>query len=285
VQTSGFNRITFYGRRGALLETVSTFFGLQRTYDYASFGGADAIEGGESVISSATLRGGWNLAPSAGRNFVSFDPAFYGAHTVERTQGGTTDTIAFSVPRPLDDLTGVSLRAVTPTFRRFTASASVSAGRTAIFPEAAPGRLVAVTGSVDWRPAGQVRVSGQWARRAIDRSRDGSRFSTEDIPRVKVEYQATRAIFVRFVGQYVARRQAALEDGQGRPILIGGVRATAQAANDLRMDWLFSYRPVPGTLIYLGYGTSLAEPDAFAFGRLARVQDGFFGKVSWLLRG
>jgi hypothetical protein len=91
-------------------------------------------------------------------------------------------------------------------------------------------------------------------------------------------------VFVRVVGQYSARTRAPLEDARGDPILIGGVRDPGETVNDLRMDWLFSYRPVPGTLVYLGYGATMTEPDDFRFGSLRRTTDGFFGKVSYLFR-
>jgi hypothetical protein len=284
VTAQAFNRLTWYGRRGALVETISGFFGFTRTYDYERFGSSDAIEGFETAIGSATLRGGWDVNPSLGRNFVSFDPAFYGGYTVQRTQGAVTDTIPFTVPGQLSGLFGVQFGVTTPTFRSFTASVGLAAGETAIFPEASLGDVFAVRGAVDWRPLNQVRVSAQLVRQTISRRRDDSRFSSETIPRLKVEYQATRAIFLRFVGQYAARRIAALADAQGRPILVDGVMTVAGTSNDVRVDWLFSYRPSPGTLIYLGYGSSLAEPQAFEFGGLRRTQDGFFGKVSWLFR-
>ena len=50
------------------------------------------------------------------------------------------------------------------------------------------------------------------------------------------------------------------------------------------MDWLFSYRPIPGTLVYLGYGSTMQEPDAFQFNALERTTDGFFAKISYLFR-
>jgi hypothetical protein len=55
-------------------------------------------------------------------------------------------------------------------------------------------------------------------------------------------------------------------------------------SNALRVDWLFSYQPNPGTVIFAGYGSSLTEPDAFRFQDLQRVNDGFFVKVSYLFR-
>jgi hypothetical protein len=37
-------------------------------------------------------------------------------------------------------------------------------------------------------------------------------------------------------------------------------------------------------VIFAGYGSSLTEPDAFAFHDLKRVSDTFFVKLSYLLR-
>jgi hypothetical protein len=112
------------------------------------------------------------------------------------------------------------------------------------------------------------------------------------IPRLKVEYQLSRSIFVRFVGQYDAGVQDSLRDDSrtNDPILFyeSGtdtyVRAGREVSNDLRVDWLFSYRPTPGTVLFFGYGSSLDEPTAFRFRRIGRVNDGFFLKMSYLFR-
>ncbi len=61
-------------------------------------------------------------------------------------------------------------------------------------------------------------------------------------------------------------------------------RTAEETRNDLRVDWLFSYRPSPGTVFFAGYGSSLDEPRSFGFNRLERVNDGFFIKASYLWR-
>jgi hypothetical protein len=53
---------------------------------------------------------------------------------------------------------------------------------------------------------------------------------------------------------------------------------------DFRSDVLFSYRPTPGTVFLLGYGATLAEPEAFRFRDLQRREDGLFLKASYLFR-
>jgi hypothetical protein len=87
------------------------------------------------------------------------------------------------------------------------------------------------------------------------------------------------------VGQYFAQDQVALEDPRtGQPLVVSGGGGVAAVTNDFRNDLLFSYKPLPGTLVFFGYGTSLIEPEAFRFQNLSRASDGFFLKISYLLR-
>jgi hypothetical protein len=281
-----FNRLTGYGKPGALVQTYGAFVGISRIYDY-TLPARGAFEGGESISPSATLRGGWSLGGNMARNFYSFAPADYDSFTVETTLPVLPpglDTVPFIVPGPERGVFSGSLRATTPTYRMFTLSANVGFGETVIFREAAPGRNLRIGATLDLRPWSALRVAFQMNKQHITRARDGSRFSDEIIPRLKIEYQLTRAIFFRFVGQYTARERDALYDRDGNPILISNVLQTATVTNEFRTDWLFSYRPTPGTLLYLGYGSTMTEPDAFQFHDLQRTADGFFGKVSYLFR-
>ena len=112
----------------------------------------------------------------------------------------------------------------------------------------------------------------------------GTRFSSETIPRVKIEYQISPPIFLRLVGQYSARSRSPLRDTNGHQILVNGVLDAGDTTNEFSTDWLFSYRPVPGTLVYLGYGSTLDEPREFRFQDLRRTRDGIFAKISYLFR-
>jgi hypothetical protein len=281
------NRLSFYGDQGALVQTWGGFIRFQRLWDYASPGDG-ALEGGESVFPSATLRGGWQVSGSLNRNFFSYAPAAYAGYEVEVPSprfGQPLDTVAFTVPGAERDLWSGSVRVTTPTYRAFTATAGIGFGATPIFREAAPGRSFRVDATVDLRPTAGLRSAFQLSRLTLTRSRNGSRFSTETIPRLKVEYQLNRAVFVRFVGQYASRERTRLRDRDGNPILVNGLRDTGSADRDFRMDWLFSYRPVPGTLVYLGYGATREWDELDGGGRdWRRTVDGFFAKVSYLFR-
>jgi hypothetical protein len=172
----------------------------------------------------------------------------------------------------------------TPTYRAFSGTASITEGEVPIFSEAAPGNSSRIDAALDVRPTNAIRSSLQFSRLTIARKADGSRFSSETIPRIKVEYQVSPPIFLRFVGQYTARSRAVLRDRNGNPILVNAVLDTGEVTNEFSTDWLFSYRPVPGTLLYLGYGSTLDEPREFRFQNLRRTRDGFFGKISYLFR-
>ncbi|MEZ4585626.1 MAG: DUF5916 domain-containing protein [Gemmatimonadales bacterium] len=278
-----FNRLSVYGSEGSFLQTGTAFVSVSRVWRYSE-PGMGPIEGTESIFPSATLRGGWLVNGSIAHGFFDYLPEDYGSYAVERATGAATDTTAFTVPGTEGDQWTARLGVTTPTFRHFTATVSASLGRTPIFLEAAPGSYKRLDVVLDLRPTAALRGAFQLTRYAIDRRRDGSEFSSETIPRLKLEYQLSRAIFFRFVGQYAARKRAPAEDRNGDPILIGGVKDPGATTNDFTMDWLFSYRPIPGTLVYLGYGSASSEPEQFRFRDLRRNHDGFFAKLSYLFR-
>ncbi len=278
IQTNAFNRLSFYGKKGALVQTYGAFLQSSRTWRYSS--GRGLIENTEAITPTATLRGGWQLSGSATRNGFAYAPSDYSSLRV--LKGGTQ--VPFTVPGFEDNQFGGSFRVTTPTLQFISATSSISRASTPIFREAAEGVSTRIDGAIDLRPTTALRNSISFSRLILNRSRDGSRFSTETIPRIKTEYQVSSAIFLRLVGQYSARSRAPLEDRDGNPIYLGGVKDAGTKSNEFTMDWLFSYRPIPGTLVYLGYGATMTEPDEFRFQDLQRTRDGFFGKLSYLFR-
>jgi hypothetical protein len=278
-----FNRLSFYGAQGALIQTYSSFFGLDRIWNNVG-AGHGMIESTESITPTATLRGGWQLSGAVTHSYFAFERSLYSGLSVQRSTGPTTDTTAFLVPPPERDQWGGSFRLTTPTYRHFSGTASITGSEVPIFREAAPGSSSRIDAILDVRPTTAIRSSLQFSRLTIARKADGSRFSSETIPRVKIEYQVSPPIFLRLVGQYAARSRSALRDRNGNPILFNGVLDAGDTLNEFSTDWLFSYRPVPGTLVYLGYGSTLEEPREFRFQDLRRTRDGFFGKISYLFR-
>jgi hypothetical protein len=280
-----FNRFTFYGKPGAGLENATTYIGIEPTWRYDDFLKLrSTLEGTIWEQWLLTLRGGWGVNVRYSNSHQRFDPPDYARYA---TSGAGTP---FAVPYGLYNLWGGNIGFNTPN-RALTLSASLGAAQGAIFAEAAEGRGVNTFVGLTWKPTSTVRIDGQWVHARITRARDGSRFSTADIPRLKIEYQLTRAIFFRYVGQYFAQDQAALQDPRtGQQLYLFDPDSTsyfpaaAQVRHDFRNDLLFSYKPTPGTVFFFGYGASLSEPTAFTFRDLRRTSDGFFLKASYLFR-
>lgn len=281
VEARAFNRFSYYGPRGSLLETASLFFGPSRIWKYGEFGRQRAMEGGESSNMSATLRGGWSLSANVARNFVHFDPALFASYAVQ--QGG--GQAAFSLPDGVSNWGG-TYSISSPIFEKMNARVELKTGGTAIFAEAGDGRETRVTTSLGLRPTAAMRIEASFVRSIITRDRNDSEFARSTIPRLKVEYQPQRSLFFRMITEYRSDlRSALLDPVSGAPLYVGGALATEQRIRGLRVDWLASFKPTPGTVAFFGYGSSF-ERNRPLYGTddLERTSDGFFVKLAYLLR-
>ena len=272
-----FNRFSWYGRPGALVEQLTAIVQFTPIWKYGDFGHLrPTLEDTLQNFWIANLRGGWQTVLTLSLDHFGFDPAAYAGYQVGAT--------AFVVPHDLYHLPGTSFTLNTPN-RVVTFSGTVAYAATPLFAEASEGRQFTVATVTALRPTPSLRVEARWVHQRLTRARDGSRFSTANIPRLKLEYQLSRAVFVRYVGQYFAQDQVALEDPRtGQQLSVNGSAAGPQITNDFRNDLLFSYKPTPGTVLFLGYGASLTEADAFQFHDLSRTADGYFLKLSYLFR-
>jgi hypothetical protein len=289
---------TLVGAPGSRLESVTGNMLLAGTWDrYRPFTAGDAPDTRQFHINSGfTLRGGWQLGASVLFESFGYPAQLYANYWIERllpTAGPLPvyDTIPFTgQPRIPNFDYGVNLQ--TPRFQSFSLTAYLLLGHDENFYEWASGRIVVGTLGLSWRPTEQLRAELSYDHQQIIRRHGGSTVALIRVPRLKIEYQLSRPIFLRLVGQYQASQVDALRDDSrtGGALLIrdpvtGTFTRTARTvSNALRVDWLFSYRPTPGTVVFLGYGNSLVEPAAFRFRTLARTSDGFFVKLSYLFR-
>jgi hypothetical protein len=281
VEARAFNRVTFYGARGAAVESVSVFAGPTRYWQHTGFPDTRPIEGSDYVNVMAQARGGWNLSGGLRRSFYVLDAADYDGYDVADVTGGFTPYVP--LPR-LDDLWEVSAGVTTPTWQRVNAGLSTRLGEAPLFEEGAAGRQAQVSANLAWRPASSWRATASLLVAHLARE-DGGEFARSVLPRLKLEYQPTRAWFFRVVGELRDERVAALEDARtGLPLYQDGAPVDARRTRTLRVDWLFAYEPSPGTVAYVGYGSTLDAPDARRSLQLERASDGFFVKLAYLFR-
>jgi hypothetical protein len=277
------NRYRYYGARGNLLEELTIFGSLDRIWEYGNLLGREALEGSNSVNFSANLRGGWSIRVSPEHAFVRFHPEDYVGYAI--AQGGDAPDAPFVAPAGVFDALATSLSVGTPTWRVWDASLSVSGGETAIFPEAAEGRSFRVSGTVNLRPSDVIRLGASVTVQRLTRESDGSEFARTILPRVRLEFQPNRALFFRAVAEYRSERRAALQDPlSGLPLVINGTQSSSQRTDRLRLDLLASLEPTPGTVAFLGYGSTLRGDRPLTFQELERTDDAFFVKVAYLMR-
>jgi hypothetical protein len=87
------------------------------------------------------------------------------------------------------------------------------------------------------------------------------------------------------IGEYRSERRAELLDpSTGDSLFVGGGAQPATEFNGFRLDLLASFEPTPGTVAFLGYGSSLESDSEFNWSRLQRVNDGFFVKLAYQVR-
>ncbi len=144
---------------------------------------------------------------------------------------------------------------------------------------------------LSYRPTERIRNSISYFWQQVNRRTDGSLVNVGRIVRAKLEYQLSRPLFIRVVGQYIQDQTDSLRDDSrtNAPILIAGsggsvTRAAASSSNLLHADMLLSYQPVPGTVVFAGYGSNMVDENAFRFRGLNRTDDAFFLKLSYLFR-
>ncbi|HUR95301.1 MAG TPA: DUF5916 domain-containing protein [Gemmatimonadales bacterium] len=289
-------RVTLYGKPGSLIESVTGDLNLDGLYRYDQFATTAGMQ--EEKIhfnTNVRLRGGWTAGASVLIEQFGYPSEVYDGYRIEMPRpGGGADTVPF-VGRPAIPNRDYVLQLDTPEFAQFSGNLFVLWGNDENFYEWASGDIVFFNAGIDWRPTDQVRLNGTYQLQRVGRRSDGSTVNIQHIPRLKVEYQVSRPIFLRVVGEYASERQDDLRDHTRTeaPLLIFDpgagdfVRATAFGRKSFRGDLLFSYQPNPGTVLFAGYGSTLrdpVDPDDPLRGGLRRSEDGFFLKMSYLFR-
>jgi hypothetical protein len=275
------NRLSWYGDRGALLERLTTFVSHEYAWRYEDFGRGRRLEGEDGVSLDVDLRGGWTAEASVDREFFRLEPNEYDGTTVLLPGG----PVPFVPPDEIGGLFGYSLSIESPTFSWISAELELRRSAVVIFDEAAEGREHEAEADVSLRPTADVRIGAEAVYARLTRERNGTEFGRTVIPRLRIEYQLTRALFVRAIGEYRSERRDALRDPVTEaPLAVGGVGTLPESGGFFRHEWLISFEPTPGTVAYLGYIGAHESPSATSVRGFRREADGLFLKVAYRFR-
>ena len=286
-------RYTVYGAPGAFVEALTFNPGYLTNWRYQSFvHQGDAIEKKLHLSLNATLRGGWNAGVGYFVESFGFDPGLYANYKVQAANGFALPFVG--TPRIPNSEQYFSVSS--PSGQKLSANAFYLWGHDENFPEWASSNIIFATYGVTALPTEKLRINATYNLQSNNRRSDGSIVVNNRIPRLKAEYQLTRPVFVRLVGEYDSSFRDKLRDEgrTGLPLLVNGQLTTARQLSTFRGDFLFSYQPNPGTVVFLGYGAGYADtrmvpqpfevPSSFGFRGYNRTDDAFFVKASYLFR-
>jgi hypothetical protein len=287
-------RRSFYPESGPFqVVNVTTMLDGLWTYDRFR-AGTEPNDMKWHVAANTTLRGGWSVNLRGFLESFMYPAELYTNYYIERRDalGAVLDTVPYSGAgtERLPNL-GVILGFGTPEFQHFAASGQVIYAKDDNFEEWASAWVWIADLNADWRPTERVRVNARYLEQRYMRYDDRSLVKLQWVPRAKLEYQVSRPVFLRLVGEYNGYRRDALRDDSrtNDPILIRGPDGVLRPAlaierGTVRADALFSYQPTPGTVIFAGYGGTLHGDEFLEPRALRRTNAGFFVKLSYLFR-
>jgi hypothetical protein len=278
---------------GQFLESITFNPTLYYTWNYSALvHQGEALEKKLHNRVAITAKGGWSADATLMTETFGFDRALYAGYRVLRGPG---DTVAFTgSPRIGNRDFGFSLN--TPQWKHVSLSAFYLWGSDENFLEWAPADIIFANFSAEVRPTDRLRITTSYIKQRFVRQTDHTQVADARIPRLKLEYQIARPLFVRLVGEYASSEQDALRD-DGRtnaPLIVNGALSPAFTDGTFRSDFLLSYRPVPGTVFFMGYGAGYADmrddPRSFTIPRslglpgLSLTDNVFYVKASYLYR-
>ena len=282
---------TTYGKPGALLERFTGDIVVDGIWQYQNFIHGRHLQDKKLHFNgNATLRGGWNVGAGYFVESFGYDSALFAAYYLKVPDGGGGMKFVPFTGQPTIKNGEYIVQIGTPQWKHFSGSGYFLQGHDENFFEWASGDLLLLSADLSYRPTERLRNSVSYFWQQVNRRTDGSLVNVGRVLRAKIEYQVSRPLFVRVVGQYIQEKTDSLRDDSrtGAPVYIQGpdslTRAAASRSNLFHADVLLSYQPVPGTVVFAGYGSNMTDEAAFQFRGLRRTDDAFFLKVSYLFR-
>lgn len=283
---------SFYPKAGSLIQRVTTAVTIDGIWQYQRFIHDGGIQDRKLHFDvNSSLRGGWAVGAGWFVESFGYDQGLFANYYLGVPDGSGGLTYQPYVGQAKIPNNEFYVSVGTPTFKQFDANVFTLYGHDENFPEWASANLFIIQGGINARPTDQLRLAFTYNLQQVNRRTDGSTVVLNQIPRLKVEYQLARPLFIRLVGEYAASKQDSLRDNSRTEYPVyysdgsgGFTRASAVTRNNFHTDVLVAFTPTPGTVVFAGYGSTMTEPESFRFNSLQRQRDSFFAKVSYLFR-
>ncbi len=285
---------TWFGERGGLLEEFNPTIEAKGYWDHGRFWDGEGLEEGELQASwRVGFKDNITFFGNVKRSMFEYQPEQYEGLFVEQAGGGSYE--AFRPDQSLfDGLNGVTMAIWVNKWERVRGNIMYTVSDSPIFDRSFG---VAVEPATSY--SGNVRLNLYPTRALVAevsvtqsrlvRKRDGMEHSTAVIPRIRAQYQFSRALFLRSIFEYGTQEGLALMDpASGLPLYsCSGTDCSARSGSeghDFRIEGLVGYEPSPGTVFYFGYTREMEDARAFGFENVRPTADGLFVKLSYRFR-
>ncbi|MDH5642897.1 MAG: carbohydrate binding family 9 domain-containing protein [Gemmatimonadota bacterium] len=274
---------TKFGRPGSTVERLRTEFRINGFFDHDDFwSGGSPFEGEIELQPTISFKGDRSLTFVFRDGLFRFRPEDYLGWNVVDGSGALQP---FVLPPDLTHMLGLAIFPRARITNEIQLNARTYLRTIPIFAEAARGFEIQFAPDITLKPTTSFQLSLSHTFSRIWRSRDNTEYSTVNIPRIRTQYQFSKALSTRLVVQYELEHRSALRHPlTGEPVAIWGVERTTSDTGEFQAQFLLSYEPSPGTTFFAGYSRLEEGERTFRFSGLNPVNDRFFVKMSYLFR-
>ena len=284
---------SWYAEPGGFLQSINPSVTTRSFWQHDDFWAGDGVEEFQAELGwRFQFRGNVTLWGNYSRSLFSFAPEAYEGLFVEESAG------SYRAFRPDQDLFGdldaLRVGMFVNKWQRVRGNASLAVEDTPIFDRSfgvAVEPATSYSGDVTLNlfPTSSLTAEVGVRHTRLVRKRDGTEHSSAVIPRLRAQYQFSRAFFLRGIFEYSAQESSALRDpATGAPLYTcsdGSCSArSGSEGNDFHVEGLVAYEPSPGTVFFLGYSRDMRDPVAFDFRELRATSEGLFMKLSYRFR-
>jgi len=282
----------WYGERGALLERWGPSLETSASWAHDDFWSGGIWEEGQIQLSfSTSFRGNLTVHSTYFRQGFDLDAQRYDGLTRTDESGGQYPF--YPQQGRFQGMDGFRIFVFANTWQRVRFRGSSEWRETPIFYRrlGVPVERANVwNGSLGFTlyPTQSLQIESGMRHVRLDRVASGTEYSSATLPRLSAQYQLTRSLFFRLIGEYAAQSTQPLLTRSGQPLSRCGSTGCSpiggSEANDIYFEALLSYEPTPGTVFFAGYSREMDESTAFQFRNLTARRDGFFMKLSYRFR-
>jgi hypothetical protein len=285
IRTFASAQVNLFTPPGSNLQSIGFETRFEGFFNHANFWSGERMSPFErevEVETTLSFRGNRSITFTGRNGYFRFRPEDYEDYEVE-LRDGTREP--FTIPEPLANMWAGAVRT------RYRVSSAVQLNGSAlvrevpIFGEASRGLELRISPSIDLRPTASWQMNLSYTLSRLRRQEDHTFFSSADIPRLRTQYQFSKALFARVIFQYdLAEREARRDPTTGRPLVIDDELSVDEQRGRFLTQILVSYEPSPRTVFFLGWSRQMEGDRTFRLSEMDPINEGFFAKLGYLYR-